>query len=145
MHPLDAVTDRVARLARPGGRLVLDEFAWDWADQATIRWFYDIAAVLAAAGVADPPAGGADLEGRWRSQHVRDGALCNGGDAMVGAVSARFGDVSVRRVPYLARHLVPGRDNPRVFAELARIEREHLADGTLSATGFRLAARKQPT
>jgi SAM-dependent methyltransferase len=145
MHPLATVIDRVAQLVRPGGRLILDEFAWDWADYATIRWFYDIAAILAAAGVTDSPPGGDDPVGRWRSQHVRDGAPCNGGDAMIDAVSARFSDVSVHPVPYLARHLLAGRDSPRMLAELRRIERERLADGTLSATGFRLTARKKLT
>jgi SAM-dependent methyltransferase len=144
MHPLAAVMDRIARLVRPGGRLVLDEFAWDWAGDAAIRWFYDIAAILAAAGVTEPPADGNDLAGRWRSQHVRDGALCNGGNAIIDAVSARFSDVTVRPVPFLARHLVAGRDNPQVLAELRRIEREHLADGTLPAIGFHLTARRRP-
>jgi len=33
MHPLGTVLDRVAHLLRPGGVLILDEFA-DWADEA---------------------------------------------------------------------------------------------------------------
>jgi hypothetical protein len=48
----------------------------------------------------------------------------------------------VRRVPYLARHLVAGRGNRKILGELCRIEREHLADGTLTATGFRLTAKE---
>jgi SAM-dependent methyltransferase len=145
MHPLAAAVDRVAHLVRPGGRLILDEFAWDWADHATIRWFFDMAAILAAAGVTEPAPGRDDLAGRWRSRHVRDGSLCNRGDAMIAAVSARFADVSAHRVPFLARHLLAGRDNPLVFAELCRVEHEHLADGSLQATGFRLTARKRFT
>lgn len=62
---------------------------------------------------------------------------------MVKEVSARLADVTVRKVPYLARHLMAGRDNRDLLAELCRIEREHLADGTLSATGFRLTATKR--
>ncbi len=116
--------------------------AWDWADDATIRWFCDIAAILAATEVIDPPAGGDQLPARWRSLHTVDGAMCNGGDAMIKAVSERLGNVTVRRVPYLARHLLAGRDNHQILAELCRIEREHLADGTLAATGFQLTARK---
>lgn len=142
MHPLHRVLDQVARLLRPGGMLVLDEYAWDWADDATIRWFYDTAAILAAAGVIDPPVAGDQPSARWRSRHTVDGGLmCNGGSAMIEAVSDRLGDVSVRRVPYLARHLLAGRGGPQILAELCRIESEHLADGTLSATGFRLTAR----
>ncbi len=142
MHPLGTALDRVAHLLRPGGMLVLDEYAWDWADDAAIRWFYDTAAILAATGVIDPPAGGDQLLARWRSRHTVDGAMCNGGDAMIKAVSARLGNVTVRRVPYLARHLLAGRGNRKILGELCRIEREHLADGTLPATGFRLTATK---
>jgi len=153
MHPLAAVLDRVARLLRPGGLLVLDEFAWDWADLATIRWFDDIAAILAAAGVADPsagplapadPPGGADLASRWRVRHTEHGRPCNRGEAMIAEVAARFADVNVRRVPYLARHLVDQRAHPQVYAALSRIEREHIADGTLLAIGFHLTARGKP-
>jgi SAM-dependent methyltransferase len=143
MHPLGTVLDKVAHLLRPGGMLVLDEYAWDWADDVAIRWFYDTAAILAAAGVIDPPAGGDHLLARWRSRHTVDGAMCNGGDTMIRAVSARLGNVTVRRVPYLARHLLAGQGNQNILGELCRIEREHLADGTLPATGFRLAATKR--
>ena len=83
MHPLGTALDQVTRLLRPGGTLILDEYAWDWADDATIRWFYDTAAILTATEVIDP--------------------------------------------------------------ELCRIEREHLADGTLRATGFRLTATRHVT
>lgn len=157
MHPLDAVLGRVARLVRPGGLLALDEFAWDRADHATIRWFYDTAAVLAAAGVNDPQASAANpprgdglpgrdnLTRRWRLQHVADGTACNTGNAMIEAVRARFCQVKIEPVPYLARHLADPSAHPEVFAELDRIEREHLADGTLSATGFHLTARKDRT
>ncbi len=142
MHPLSAALDRVGYLLRPGGTLILDEYGWDWTDDATIRWYFDIAAVLAVTGVIDPPAEEDQLLARWRSRHSVDGAMCNGGDAMITAVSQRLGDVRVRRVPYLARHLLAGRGDRRILAELCRVEREHLADGTLVATGFRLTARK---
>lgn len=145
MHPLGTALDRAARLLCPGGTLIMDEYAWDWADDATISWFFDIAAVLAAAGVIGAPAGGDQLLARWRSRHTVDGALCNGGDAMIGAVAERLGDVTVRRVPYLARHLLAGRGSRQLLAELCRIEREHIADGTLAPTGFRLTARKAST
>jgi hypothetical protein len=145
MHPLGTALDRVTHLLRPGGTLILDEYAWDWADDATIRWFYDTAALLAATEVTDPPAGGDQLPARWRTRHTVDGARCNGGDAMLKAVSARLGNVTVRQVPYLARHLLAGCGNHKILAELCRIEREHLADGTLQATGFRLTATRHVT
>ena len=152
MHPLAQALDTVTGLLRPGGRLVIDEFAWDWADPATVRWFEDTAATLIAAGVADPAAGplspadplAAASQGnqaaRWRARHTEHGMVCNPGDAMVREVAERFGEVELRRVPYLARHLVSQQAHPAVFAELSRIERRHIADGTLRATGFRIIA-----
>jgi len=157
MHPLPRVLDQVTRLLRPGGRLIIDEFAWDWADPATVRWFDDVAAILTAAGVADPAVGPlspvgpptaagqgnqVSQAGRWRARHTEHGTVCNAGDAMIREVSARFDQVEVRRVPYLARHLVNRRAHPAVFAELSRIERDHITDGSLAATGFRVIARR---
>lgn len=142
MHPLGPALDRVTGILRPGGALVLDEYAWDWADDNAIRWFYDIAAILTAADIIDTPAGDDRLLARWRSRHTIDGAMCNGGDAMITAVSARLGNVTVRRVPFLARHVLAGRGTAKILGELCRVEREHIADGTLPATGFRLTATK---
>ena len=154
MHPLPQALDTVTRLLRPGGRLIVDEFAWDWADPATIRWFEDFAAILIAAGVADPAAGPLSPVGppaaashgnqaaRWRARHTEHGTACNPGDAMVREVAKRFGEVELRRVPYLARHLVNQEAHPAVFAELSRIERGRITDGTLSATGFRVIASR---
>lgn len=158
MHPLSRALDRAAGLLRPGGRLVIEEFAWDWAGPATIRWFDDVAAILTAAGVADPAAGPLSPVGpltaagrgnqagqvsraaRWRARHTEHGTACNAGDAMIREISARFSEVEVQLVPYLARHLVDRQAQPSVFAELSRIEQERIADGTLTATGLRIAA-----
>lgn len=154
MHPLPQALDTVTRLLRPGGRLVIDEFAWDWADPGTIGWFEDIASILIAAGVADPAAGPLSPVGplaaaglgsqaaRWRARHTEHGTACNPGDAMVREVAKRFGEVELWRVPYLARHLVSQQAHPAVFAELSRIERGRIADGTLTATGFRIIASR---
>ncbi len=155
MHPLTRALDRAAALLRPGGRLVIDEFAWDWAGPDTIRWFDDVAAILTAAGVADPAAGPlspvgppaafgrgdrSGQAGRWRARHTEHGTACNDGEAMIREISARFSEVEVQPVPYLARHLVDRRAHPAVFAELSRIEEERITDGTLAATGLRVAA-----
>jgi hypothetical protein len=67
------------------------------------------------------------------------------GDAMIEAVSARFEVAELARGPYLSRYLGGKLDETtrggRVLAQLRRIERQRLADGTLPPTGFRLVAR----
>jgi hypothetical protein len=64
---------------------------------------------------------------------------------MIEAVSGRFEVTELVRGPYLSRYLGGKLDGTagrrRVFAELQRIERERLADGSLPPTGFRLVAQ----
>jgi SAM-dependent methyltransferase len=142
MYALAAALDRAAALMRPGGMLVLDEFAWDWADKAAASWFYDIAAILNAAGLIGTWAGTGDPLTRWRVQHTEPGGdSCHRGEEMIEAVSARFGEVSVHRVPYLSYYLASELGNEQIAGELHRIEHEKVTDGTLPATGFRLTAR----
>ena len=144
MHPLERAAERASRLVAPGGRLVLDEFAWDWADQAAATWFYDTAELLAAAEVLEGAEGwsGRDRLARWRASHAEH----TGGDAMLQAVSARLEATELRRGPYLARYLggmLEASDRGRrVLAALQQTERERIADGTLPPTGFRLVARR---
>ncbi|MFC4119402.1 class I SAM-dependent methyltransferase [Nonomuraea zeae] len=141
MHPLETVLDRASALLGPDGVLVLDEFAWDWANAAAATWFYDAASLLAAAGLADfPREAGRDPVTRWREAH-EDHAT---GAAMLAAVTERFEMADVRREPYLSRYIGGKLTNgdTELVNELWRIERERIASGTLPPTGLRLTARR---
>ena len=144
MHPLEKAVERAGELVAPGGRLVLDEFAWDWADHAAATWFYDTAELLAAAEVLEWAEGpsGRDRLARWRASHADH----SGGDAMIQAVSARLEVTELRRAPYLARYLGGMLEatarGARALAAMDRIERERIADGALPPTGFHLIARR---
>jgi hypothetical protein len=63
--------DRASALLSEGGLLVVEEFAWDWADAAAAAWFYDAGSLPAAAGPADFPRepGGRDPAERWRAAY----------------------------------------------------------------------------
>ncbi|MGQ0508779.1 MAG: class I SAM-dependent methyltransferase [Myxococcaceae bacterium] len=57
LHHISPLPDAVAHahaLLAPGGVLVCDEFAVDAIDPATAAWFYDLQAVLEAAGSLEP-------------------------------------------------------------------------------------------
>ncbi|WP_162605873.1 class I SAM-dependent methyltransferase [Jiangella aurantiaca] len=82
---LDAALDSTGALLRPGGRLLLDEFAHECADESIADRFY------AAPGSLP----------RWRERHREYHA----GTAMVEAVARRFAITSLARVPYLHRYL----------------------------------------
>ncbi|GAA3555001.1 hypothetical protein GCM10022419_039240 [Nonomuraea rosea] len=139
MHPLGTVLGRASELLGEGGVLVLDEFAWDWADAAAAAWFYDAASLLAAGGLADfPREAGRDPAERWREAH-EDHAT---GAAMLAAVAERFEVRDVRREPYLSRYISGKLTNgsTELVNELWRIERERIASGALPPTGLRLTA-----
>ena len=146
MHPLEAAVARSDALVAPGGLLVLDEFAWSWADQAAAAWFYDTAELLAAAGLLELEGEsiGTDPVTRWRDQHADH----TPGDAMIAAVSARLTITDLQRTPYLARYLGSKLENTargrRVQAELERVELDHINRGTLAPVGFRLVAQRSP-
>ncbi|MFI6295487.1 class I SAM-dependent methyltransferase [Nonomuraea sp. NPDC050790] len=121
MHPLEAALDRTAALLRPGGRLVVDEFAWDWADAAAATWFYDVGRLLGRFDRPEP-----DPLARWRAAHVDHSPA---GD-MLDAVAARFEVVRMRRVPYLFRYL--GGEHAARLKEIEEVRHQ--------PTGFRLTA-----
>jgi SAM-dependent methyltransferase len=65
IEPLGGAVDRALDLLRPGGRLVLEEFARDRADRLAASFLYDTFALLYAAGLLvddDEPGAGDDDE-----------------------------------------------------------------------------------
>lgn len=119
-------------LLRPGGVLVLDEFAWDQADRAAAAFFYGQRRLLAAAGAVpgnepaddEPGDDGQRLDDAlrwWRYDHDRDPPLHDGA-AMLAAVDRRFRIAAVSWVPHLWRYLgqdLP--DRPRGYALARRL------------------------
>jgi len=63
VHPLGTALDKLAALAP---QLILDEFAWNHIDEATIDWYESQHRVLVAAG--RQPKGPAELA-EWRARH----------------------------------------------------------------------------
>jgi SAM-dependent methyltransferase len=123
---LEAALDRVEELLRPGGVLVLDEFAWDRLTGPTAEWFYGQQRALAAAGrLPDAPPTLAECCRDWEDEHVG----LHGYEAMHAALGERFRERSFEWLPYLYRYLdgVTGETLERTLIEADAIE----------ATGFR--------
>ena len=53
IHDLDAAVERIQSLVRPGGRLILVEFAWERMDPDTADWYLGQQLALEAAGRLD--------------------------------------------------------------------------------------------
>jgi SAM-dependent methyltransferase len=162
--PADAVR-RAGAVCRPGGTVVLEDFARDEVDLAAAGFVYDAQALLAAAGLlpadesphAGPHAAGeqahdpvhdpearhgvtADPLGRWRDVPPEMGTI-HPGARVLAALDALPGTRTVERTEVLWRSVLsPARGEPgalRQAAEALRtIELRRIAEGTLPAIGL---------
>jgi SAM-dependent methyltransferase len=117
---LAGALDRVARLLRPGGRLIVHEHAWDRMDERTAHWYLEQRAMIDPAA---PPSVESCLA-RWNADH----AGLHGYEEMRAELDKRFRERFFAWTPYL-------------YAELggAPVEREERAlidTGTIRAIGF---------
>jgi SAM-dependent methyltransferase len=127
---LDHVIDRIAAATRPGGTLVVVEWARERFDERTARWCF-----------AQLPPGDGWLHHhaeRWResgaswTDYLDDWATAEGlhrGDAIVAALERRFRTRSVSAAPYF-------------FADLDRTEDDERAAG-VALTGLRWVGSAQ--
>ncbi|GIG88226.1 class I SAM-dependent methyltransferase [Plantactinospora endophytica] len=133
MTDLAGAVRRAWSLLRPGGLLVVDEFAWERADPATAGWYHDTAALLAAAGrlapvPLDPPEAAplATVEPRDRTAEPGDGTPePRGGTARTASTTAEPG-AAPDGTPYarwVGRHRDVHRLHPgdAVTREIARL------------------------
>ncbi|HLJ59950.1 MAG TPA: class I SAM-dependent methyltransferase [bacterium] len=163
LHHMGSLPDAMAtalRLLRPGGWLIVDEFARERADRRTAAWFYDTRALLSAAGVLsasggdhgtaqDPPdvdASARDPLERWRAEHGGDpGHPRHDARAMRAEIARRFEIVEAQDVPYLYRALIRVIEQTArgydVACRLLEMEQRSIAAGWLVPTGVRWAAR----
>ena len=147
---LDAALDRTQALLRPFGKLLLDDFAHEAADAATLRWFADLVGTPAAqaqiAGRASEFIAGlqatTDPLGFWQERHAHHGVHAFG--LLTAAAGARFAITRIERVPYLYRYLVAALpETPQAaqwLADVRRDEARRIASGAIQPLGRRLAA-----
>jgi SAM-dependent methyltransferase len=147
--PLPAAIDRAHRVLAPGGLLVADEFDLDAPNAATLRWYYDIQDLLAAAELlprerVDPPT--SDVVERWRLAHHHHPPL-HTGVAMRRAIAERFDLRDVHGAAYLyrylTRHLPHDARGVAIAQHIYSTERRGITDGTLSAVGLGIVAARE--
>jgi hypothetical protein len=111
---------------------VLDEQAWDLADEATLDWLYNQQRARAAAGFGEAPASLQALREEWEVKHVG----VHGFAALRAAVDARFEQRAFLRTPYLHRHL------GGVASEV--LEQALVDAGAIQPLGFRFVGVPHP-
>jgi SAM-dependent methyltransferase len=146
ISPLDAAVDRAYRLLVPGGLLVADDFDLDAPSAATLRWYYDVQELLAAAELfprdhVDPPS--SDAAQRWRAAHSDEPPL-HTGLQMRRTIAERFDLRDVHGAAYLyryiTRHLPHDARGVALAQYIYNTERRGIADGTLTAVGLGIVA-----
>lgn len=123
---LSGALDKIVRILRPGGPLVLDEFVWDRMDEPTADWFYGQKRALAAAGrIETAPRTLEDCRREWDGDHVG----LHGYETLRRELDARFEERAFEWVPHLYREL------GGIASEA--LERTLIDAGAIAATGFR--------
>jgi SAM-dependent methyltransferase len=117
---LTGALDKVARLLRPGGRLIVHEHAWERMDGPTAQWY------LAHSAPIDPaaPRSVESCLADWTADH----AGLHGYEEMRAALDRRFKERFFAWTPYLYAEL----GGTRVEAE----ERDLIEARKIQATGF---------
>jgi SAM-dependent methyltransferase len=123
---LAGALDKIARLLRPGSRLIVNEHAFDRFDGATARWYL---AQRAAISTSSPPSL-KQCMAEWEADH----AGLHGYAAMRTEIDSRFTESYFTWRPYLYEELGP---------PVAEAEEQSLIDaGTIQATGFRYVGER---
>jgi SAM-dependent methyltransferase len=150
ISPLAAAIDRAYRLLVPGGLLIADDFDLDAPNVETLRWYYDIQDMLAAADLfprdrVDPAsaAPNGDVVQRWRAAHSDEPPL-HTGVQMRRAIAERFDLHDVHGAAYLYRYITKYLPHDArgvaVAQHMYMSERRGIADGTLTAVGLGIVA-----
>ena len=151
---LDVAVDHARAQLRPFGKLLLDDFAHEAADAASLDWFVTVLRTPAAQALLAPAPGGfvddvqkaGDVLAFWRERHVQHHVHEFG--MLTAAIGARFVITRIERVPYLYRYLVPALPEntaaARWLADIERDEARHIERGTVRALGRHLAAELAP-
>jgi SAM-dependent methyltransferase len=146
IHPLDeSVAAAVACLA-PGGRVVVEDFAVEAADERTLAWFTGSVRLLRASGLLP---GQQELlndllesdgsVATWQRHHDHD---LHRVPAMEGELRRLLTDVTIEEAPYFFRYLGAAMANAPERNDLVRSFAEQegrlIADGAITALGWRL-------
>jgi Methyltransferase domain len=124
LHHVDPLGSALDKLSRLAPLLVLDEFAWNHMDPATVEWYEAQHRVLRAAG--REPKGPPDLAD-WRAKH----AGLHPYETLRAEVDARYDQVHFEWRPYFYRWL----DGPAT----EQLEEALIAAGAIRPIGYRYA------
>jgi SAM-dependent methyltransferase len=143
---LDATLAHAATLLAPGGRIIIEEFAWERVDHAGAHFVHDNRAMLVATGLLDADLPSGDLLEAWVAGHDS----LHRGSAMLAALSRVGADPTTVPTSMLWR-LVDGRGGAWVepatraadaLAALREAEERRIGCGLLAPVGLLASVRR---
>lgn len=143
--PLREALAQARALLRPGGALIVDDFAHNRVDGPTASWAFGVMGVLRALGhVSNHWAETDDPLRAWREQHTERHAL-HTDEAMLEAAGEAFHVGPVQRLEYFYRYVsrhLDGHEHGLATAQAARwAELAMLREGLIQAIGLRFTGR----
>jgi SAM-dependent methyltransferase len=151
MHPLDKAVQRAADSLVIGGRLIVEDFAHETADEKTLQWFADVIDRLDDAGLLikgddflSALRSKTELAKIWRENHESD---LHTAANVFAAIRRVFGEAQCEEAPYyfryLARAIVPTANRDKTLQNLAEQEAELIAGAMILALGRRFVAERR--
>ena len=143
--------DKALQVVAPDGLLLVEDFAFDAIDEATLAWFARVLRDLPAAEARSPRSdflsalsGSREPLACWRQHHAHD---VHAMAAMTQRIAERFTITFTQSVPYLYRYLVPGLSaTSAAVAFVQEVLRTEVCDaerGEIVLVGRRVVGRSQ--
>ena len=151
MHPLDKAVQQAADSLVIGGRLIVEDFAYETPNEKTLQWFGDVIDRLEGAGVLvkgddflSALRSKIELVKRWRENHESD---LHTAANIFAEIRRVFGETQCEETPYyfryLSRAIVPTADRDKIVQNLAEQEAGLIARGAILALGRRFVAERR--
>jgi 2-polyprenyl-3-methyl-5-hydroxy-6-metoxy-1,4-benzoquinol methylase len=150
LRPLSPAIARAAHLLEPNGVVLVEDFAFQEANESTVVWFQGLLRGLQAAGAIEP---GAECFARsvmeseepfatWHRDHEHE---LHAADTMRWALAEHFDLIVEHECPYLYRYVIPllspNEAGCRVLREVLAQERDMAKRGVIGHVGRRLIGR----
>jgi SAM-dependent methyltransferase len=150
VHPLDKAVERAADSLISGGRIIVEDFAYEATDEKTLQWFADVIDRLDGAGLLvkgddflNAVRSKTETLKAWRENHESD---LHTAAAILAEIREVFGEVQCEEAPYyfryLSRAIVPTANRDKILQDLAEQEAGLIAKGTILALGRRFVAER---
>lgn len=152
IHALTQAVEQAARLLRPSGLVIVEDFAFDEATSATIAWLYGILSLLNSCRQLQLTKdsfgktlllGGGHVE-LWQRNHAHD---LNSAATMATALKEQFTPIIETAAPYVYRYLCPlladNDDGYAIASQALEMEKSLAKVGAINLIGRRFVGRKE--